>query len=141
MTIPNEEAVLTAHMQATVDELVPPKIQKLIQHLHNTVVLTDMYRFLGMETPNWLKEEMTRGERAVQIQLEIEKRQGGAFHNMERKEDEARKGALKLNGFDESGAQEQRGFTGGGKRNRHPPSPAHIAAVVRRAGAGSPEKG
>jgi len=110
------EEELTAHMQAEVDELVPPKIMKLIQHQHNLIMMFDFYRSQGGQTPPYIQQEMGRAEKAIIIQLEIENRQGGAYHELEKKikegvpENETRKSNPLRQRLNESGAQKQSRF-------------------------------
>lgn len=113
------EEETTAHMQATVDELVPQKIQRLVQHQHNLVMMWDFYRALGNETPTWIKNEMGRAEKAIVIQLEIENRQGGAYHELKQKVEgtktnETRQSNPLQRRLNESGAQKQSRLRGGG---------------------------
>jgi hypothetical protein len=66
-----------------IDSLVPPKIMRLTQHMHNLIYIRYFYETLGQQPPEWTKLEMERAQKVLLSQLDREHAQGGAF----RKED------------------------------------------------------
>ena len=62
-----------------IDKLVPPKIMRLTQHLHNLIYIRFFYEQIGQQPPVWIKGEMGRAEQALIEGLEREEMQGGAF--------------------------------------------------------------
>jgi hypothetical protein len=66
-----------------IDSLVPPKIMRLTQHMHNLIYIRYFYETLGQQPPEWTKGEMERAQKILLAQLDREHAQGGAF----RKED------------------------------------------------------
>jgi hypothetical protein len=70
------------------ENLIPRKIFWLAHHLHNLIYIRFFYEQIGMQPPEWTKNEMTRVQGRLLDQLDRENSQGGKF----RKEiqDEAR---------------------------------------------------
>jgi hypothetical protein len=62
-----------------IDRLVPPKIMRLTQHLHNLIYIRFFYENIGQQPPKWVTGEMQRVEDITIEQLEREKGQGGAL--------------------------------------------------------------
>jgi hypothetical protein len=62
-----------------IDAMVPPKIMRLTQHLHNLIYVRYFYESIGQQPPDWTKGEMARAEKALLGELDREHSQGGAF--------------------------------------------------------------
>lgn len=62
-----------------IDKLVPPRIMRLTQHLHNMIYIRFFYEQIGQQPPDWIKEELVRGEKALISEIDRENAQGGAF--------------------------------------------------------------
>lgn len=73
-----------------IDLLVPPKIMRLTQHMHNLIYIRYFYESLGQQPPEWTKGEMERAQKILLDQLDREHAQGGVF----RKETECVKDEL-----------------------------------------------
>jgi hypothetical protein len=63
-----------------IDQLVPAKVMRLTQHLHNIIYIRFFYENIGQQPPDWIKREQQRADLALQEELEREHHQGGAFH-------------------------------------------------------------
>ena len=62
-----------------IDTMVPPKIMRLTQHMHNLIYIRYFYETLGQQPPEWTKLEMGRAQAALLSELDREHGQGGAF--------------------------------------------------------------
>ena len=62
-----------------INDLIPPKILLLAWHLHNLIYIRFFYEQIGMQPPEWTKGEMSRSQKVLLDQLEIENSQGGKF--------------------------------------------------------------
>jgi len=62
-----------------IDQMVPPKVMRLTQHLHNMIYIRFFYEQIGQQPPDWTKRELTRAEQALIDELEREHGQGGRF--------------------------------------------------------------
>lgn len=62
-----------------IDSLVPPKIMRLTQHMHNLIYIRYFYESLGQQPPEWTKGEMERAQKILLDQLDREHAQGGVF--------------------------------------------------------------
>ena len=71
-----------------IDDLIPPKILLLAWHLHNLIYIRFFYEQIGMQPPEWTKGEMSRSQKVLLDQLDIENSQGGKFRKETK--DEAR---------------------------------------------------
>lgn len=71
-----------------IDRMVPPRIMRLTQHLHNLIYIRFFYENIGQQPPDWIKGEMARAQTVLLEQLDRENAQGGAFREVEH---EARK--------------------------------------------------
>ncbi len=69
-----------------IDGLVPPKIMRLTQHLHNLIYIRYFYENIGQQPPDWVKFEMTRSQHILLDELDREQGQGGAFHRGDKSE-------------------------------------------------------
>jgi hypothetical protein len=69
-----------ANTIADIDLKVPPKIMRLTQHLHNLIYIRFFFEQIGQQPPGWIKAEMTRVERVLIDELELEEGQGGLLH-------------------------------------------------------------
>jgi hypothetical protein len=65
-----------------IDKMVPPKIMRLTQHLHNMIYIRFFYEQIGQQPPEWTKQELTRAERALINELEREQGQGGRLREI-----------------------------------------------------------
>jgi len=70
-----------------IDKMVPPKVMRLTQHLHNMIYIRFFYEQIGQQPPEWTKRELTRAEQALIDELDREHGQGGRFREIK---DEAR---------------------------------------------------
>jgi hypothetical protein len=93
-----------------IDDMVPPKIMRLSQHLHNLIYIRYFYENIGQQPPDWTKKEMTRAERVLLAELDREHGQGGAFHIGE-KDETARKSGQRHTAELEGRTQVQGRFT------------------------------
>lgn len=93
-----------------IDLMVPPKIMRLAQHLHNLIYIRYFYESIGQQPPEWTKNEMGRAEKALLLQLDREHSQGGAFRRGELDET-ARQSRQEQPGGLENRAQGPSGFT------------------------------
>ncbi|HEX4500637.1 MAG TPA: hypothetical protein VH187_05605 [Scandinavium sp.] len=62
-----------------IDLMVPPRIMRLAQHLHNLIYIRAFYESIGQQPPEWTKREMGRAEKVLLSELDREHSQGGAF--------------------------------------------------------------
>ena|SRR5262245_2967632 len=65
-----------------IDKMVPPKVMRLTQHLHNMIYIRFFYEQIGQQPPDWTKRELTRAEKALVDELDREHGQGGRFREM-----------------------------------------------------------
>src|SRR5262245_34674032 len=65
-----------------IDKMVPPKVMRLTQHLHNMIYIRFFYEQIGQQPPEWTKQELTRAERALINELEREQGQGGRLREI-----------------------------------------------------------
>lgn len=74
-----------------IDRKVPPKIMRLTQHYHNLIYIRYFWESIGQQPPDWIKDELTRADKALQDELEREKGQGGLLHEELQHEARSRK--------------------------------------------------
>lgn len=67
-----------------IDRMVPPKVMRLTQHLHNLIYIRYFYENIGQQPPDWIKQEMHRAQTVLLDELDREHGQGGAFHKGEK---------------------------------------------------------
>jgi len=65
-----------------IDRMVPPKVMRLTQHLHNMIYIRFFYEQIGQQPPEWTKRELTRAEQALIDELDREHGQGGRFREI-----------------------------------------------------------
>jgi hypothetical protein len=67
--------------ERNIDDLVPPNIMRLAQHFHNLIYIRYFFESIGQQPPEWTKAEMSRADRALQEELELEHGQGGRLRS------------------------------------------------------------
>jgi hypothetical protein len=75
------------------DEVVPERIWRLTMHYHDLIYIKYYWESIGQQAPQTFLEEMERTNKRLHEYLEVERNQGGAYHEAGLKEkiDEARK--------------------------------------------------
>jgi hypothetical protein len=99
-----------SNLDEEIDNMVPPKVMRLTQHLHNLIYIRYFYESIGQQPPDWVKLEMQRSQTILLSELDREHGQGGAFKIKGAEHEAARKSGQERSGKLESGAKVQGGF-------------------------------